>query len=134
MFKFNKTTSETSENVALWPLYLTLNTFNISIHCSIQTCAATTQINWTIYHSFLSCQPLNSTQKISPPEQATLFMTLMEYLISQAGAFQVLVYESSKQNLNQKMPQIFTTKILNYEGFNWVIQFLYDLSTLVFLF
>ena len=33
-------------------------------------------------------------------EQATLFMTLMEYLISQAGAFQVLVYESSKQNLN----------------------------------
>ena len=75
---------------------------------------------------FLSCQPLNSTQKISPPEQATLFMTLMEYLISQAGALQVLVYKSSLQ--------IFTRKILNYEGFNWVIQFLYVLSTLVLLF
>ena len=63
---------------------------------------------------------------MSPPEQATLFMTLMEYLISQAEALQVLVYKSSLQ--------IFPTKILNYEGFNWVIQFLYVLSTLVLLF
>ena len=45
-------------------------------------------------------------------------MTLMKYLISQAGALQVLVHRNFKQNLNYKMPKIFTMKILNYEGLN----------------
>ena len=34
------------------------------------------------------------------PELATLFMTLIKYLISQTGALQILASKSSKQNLN----------------------------------
>ena len=63
----NKNTSETSKNVTSLPLQLTLNTFNTSVHCSIERCAATTQINSTIYHGFfLSCQPLATPQNMSP--------------------------------------------------------------------
>ena len=62
----NKNTRGTSKNVTPLPLQLTLNTFNTSRHCSIERCAATTQINSTIYHSFLSCQPLAAPQNMSP--------------------------------------------------------------------
>ena len=67
MFKLtNKNTSETSKNVAPLPLQLTLNTFKTSMHWSIERSAATTQINSTIYHGFLSCQPLVALQNMSP--------------------------------------------------------------------
>ena len=62
----NKNTSEIFKNVAPLPLQLTLNVFNTLIHCSIERCAATTQINSTIYHFFLSCQPLATSQDMSP--------------------------------------------------------------------
>ena len=61
-----KNTSETSKNLTSLPLQLTLNTFNTLMHCSIERCATTTQINLTIYHSFLSCQPLAAHQNMSP--------------------------------------------------------------------
>ena len=51
MFKFNKIISETLKNVALWPLWLTLNVFKIKTHCSIYKCAVTAQINPTVCHS-----------------------------------------------------------------------------------
>ena len=69
---------------------------------------------------FLSCQILASAQNMSP----TLFMTLIEYLISQGEWLKVLVSKNSRQNLNLKMQKIFTTKILNYESLNRIIQFL----------
>ena len=62
----NENTSKTSKNLTPLPLQLILNIFNTSIHCSRERCAATTQINSTIYHSFLSCQPLAAPQTISP--------------------------------------------------------------------
>ena len=74
MFKFNKNASETSKNAAMRSLQLTLNKFSISIHYSIiKTCAATTQINSTIHHSFLSCQPLVAPQNISTTRTRNLF-------------------------------------------------------------
>ena len=57
-------------------------------------------------------------------EEATLFLIVIEYLVSQTRALQVLVSKISKQSLNQQMPKICTVKILNYEGLNWFIQFL----------
>ena len=51
-------------------------------------------------------------------------MTLIEYLISQGEWLKVLVSKNSRQNLNLKMQKIFTTKILNYESLNRIIQFL----------
>ena len=86
-----KSTSETLKNVTPLPLKLTLNTFNKSIHCSIESRAGTTQINSTIYHSFLSCQPLTTPQNMSPTRTGNPFMALMEYLTFQTGALQVLV-------------------------------------------
>ena len=62
----NNNTSETSKNVTPLLLQLTLNTFNTSMHSSIERYAATTQINSTIYHSFLSWQPLAAPQNMSP--------------------------------------------------------------------
>ena len=67
MSKFNKkNTSETSNNITKLPLQLTLNALNISIYRSIERCAATTQINSTIYTVFLSYQPLAAPQNMSP--------------------------------------------------------------------
>ena len=45
-----------------------------------------------------------------------------EYLTFQTGASQGLVSKNSVQNSNEKLPKTFTTKILNHEGLNWVIQ------------
>lgn len=54
---------------------------------------------------------------------ATLFMNLIEQLISQARASQVLIYKNSKQNLDQKILDLLNMKILNYRIFNWIIQY-----------
>ena len=62
----NENTSKTSKNLTPLPLQLILNIFNTSIHCSRERCAATTQINSTIYHSFLSCQPLGAPNNLAP--------------------------------------------------------------------
>ena len=61
-----------------------------------KVCVTTTQINSTMQHIFLSCQPLAAPQILSPTQRATLFITLIKHLISQTRAFQVLVSESSK--------------------------------------
>ena len=61
-----------------------------------KVCVTTTQINSTMQHIFLSCQPLAAPQILSPTQHATLFITLIKHLISQTRAFQVLVSESSK--------------------------------------
>ena len=50
---------------------------------------------------------------------ATLFMNLIEQLISQARASQVLIYKNSKQ----KILDLLNMKILNYRIFNWIIQY-----------
>ena len=44
--------------------------------------------NSTIYHSFLSRQPLAKSQNMSQRQLAIVFMTLIEYLISQIRALQ----------------------------------------------
>ena len=54
---------------------------------------------------------------------ATLFMNLIEQLISQARASQVLIYKNSKQNLDQKILDLLNMKISNYRVFNWIIQY-----------
>ena len=105
MFKLNKNTNETSKNIALWHLQLTLNTFNILIQCSIQTCAPTTQINSTIYHSLASCQLLGAPQNTSPTGTCKSF------------------HDPTK---------IPTFKIFNQEDLNWIIQLLQLLSNLFF--
>ena len=61
----HKNTRETLKNVATFLLQLTLNIFK-TIHFSTERCAITSQINSTIYHSYLSCQPLAAPQNISP--------------------------------------------------------------------
>ena len=57
----NKDTSETSKNETPSQIQLIR-----SIHCSIEKCAATTQINSTIFRSFISCQLLAAPQNMSP--------------------------------------------------------------------
>lgn len=81
-FKFNKNTSVTSKYMAQLSLQLTLNVFNLLMHCSIQTCSATAHISSTISHSFLSSQSLTA---------ALVFMVHIDYLISQIATLQVLV-------------------------------------------
>ena len=62
----NENTSKTSKNLTPLPLQLILNIFNTSIYCSRERCAATTQINSTIYRSFLWCQPLGAPDHLAP--------------------------------------------------------------------
>ena len=51
-------------------------------------------------------------------------MTLIENLISQIEALQILVSKNYKKNLNEKISETHTLKILNYASLNWIIQFL----------
>ena len=69
----NKNTNDTSKTKTSLPLQLTLNTFNTSIHCSIERCAATTHINSTICHRFLWCQLLAGPQNMSPTRTGNPF-------------------------------------------------------------
>ena len=83
----NENTSETSKNVTPLPLRVILNTFNTSIHCSIERRAATAQINPTFYHSFLSCQPLAAPQNMSPTRTGNPTHDPHGYLTSQIGDY-----------------------------------------------
>ena len=56
--------------------------------------------NLTIYHCFLSCQPLAALQNMLPTGTSNSLHNHHECLISQAGALKVLVYENFKQNLS----------------------------------
>ena len=92
--------NDTSENVTLLPLQLTLNIFNTLIHFSNKTCATNAQIGSTIYHSFSSCQPLAATQNLSPTTTGNPIHDLYGILTSKTGTSQVLVSKNTKQNLN----------------------------------
>ena len=126
----NSNTSETSKNVTLLPLKLTLNAFNASIHCLIERFTTTARINFSVFYHASRQPHLRIYQQA---ELAILFMTLREYLTFQTGKLQVLVSKSSRQNLKQNIQIVFTTRILNFGDSYWIIWFLQILPTLDFL-
>ena len=101
--------------------YSTLNIFNTSIHYSIERFAATTHINSTIYHSFLSYQPLAAPQNISTTRTGNLIHDPHGIFNFSNRGITGFGISKLRTKLELKFPEIFTTRILNYEGRNWII-------------
>ena len=95
-----KNTRETLKNVIPLPLKLTLNTFNTSIHCSIERRAGTTQINSTIYHSFFIMSAANHTSEYATKQNwQSIHDTHGIFSFSNSGITGFGI-QNSKQNLN----------------------------------
>ena len=93
-----------------------------------QVCVATTQINSTIKHIFLSCQPLVACQNLSPTQtRDPIYHPHKTFNFSDKSIPSFSVWKPQMKlewKDSRDIQGIFTEKILNYESLDWIIQFL----------